>query len=156
MRSTESEGAEPQTIWQRIQFVLHALRLVEASSWTLVRPTAVARVLNVSQPAVSNWRTRNSPAREHLRTIAQLTGASVEWLETGRGGAWVAQESGAAGAPLSQPEAVLFADPDLAELVRVFRTLRADGRAFVMQAARYAANQSRRDREAKDARKGHD
>lgn len=86
--------------------------------------SGIAKLMGLSQTAVSAWANEGSfPRMDHLIRFTELTGCSLDWQVTGRGSRGVA----------------VTGEPDAEELLRLFRALRVDGRAFVIQAARIAA-----------------
>lgn len=98
-------------------------RLLEALRAAGIPATqsAIAEMLGVGQSAVSHWATGKSfPSLELLVKLARATRVSIDWLVTGRHGE-------------SPP-----ADPEAAELLGIFRGLRAEQRAWLLQAARLA------------------
>jgi transcriptional regulator with XRE-family HTH domain len=100
-------------------------RLVEAlaKAGHPTTQTGISELVDVTQTAVSAWANAGSfPRMDTLIRLADLTGCSLDWLISGRGDA----------------SAATAGEPDAQELLRIYRLLRVDGRAFVMQAARTA------------------
>ena len=52
----------------------------------------LARAMRISRGAVSNWEAGKGVSRENLMRVADITGASIEWLMTGQGGSGVQKE----------------------------------------------------------------
>jgi transcriptional regulator with XRE-family HTH domain len=103
-------------------------RLLEALRAAGIPATqaAIAEMLGVGQSAVSHLATGKSfPSLELLVKLARATRVSVDWLVTGRHGE-------------SPP-----ADAAAAELLRIFRSLGAGQREWLLQAARLAEHGTR-------------
>lgn len=63
-------------------------RLSRAIEQANVTQSKLSELLGISQPAVSQWlspRTKKTPSDDNLVAIARLTGANLEWLQTGVG-----------------------------------------------------------------------
>lgn len=83
--------------------------------------SAIAEFLGIGQSAVSHWATGKSlPSLDLLVKLSRAARVSIDWLVTGRHGE-------------SPP-----ADREAAELLRIWSHLRADRRAWLLQAARFA------------------
>lgn len=112
-RSRPEPSAE--AFYERLVAALHAAGRPATQA-------AIAELLGIGQSAVSHWATGKAfPSLELLVRLSRTARVSIDWLVTGRHGE-------------SPP-----ADPEAAELLGIFRGLRAERRAWLLQAARLAA-----------------
>jgi len=106
-------------------------RIREAREQAGISQTELARLLNVTRSACSQWESAHgtAPRRERLEQLAQLLGVSFEWLATGRGG------SGPM--PLeANPDSSRELPPDQQELLNLYRRLPARFRLAVLNLIR--------------------
>lgn len=85
--------------------------------------TELAALVGVHRSAVSHWESRHArnPAMAHLRSIAEATGVSFEWLATGRGAMGLSAETMMDAIPAA--DAMLVDDPLEMRLVAAFRAM---------------------------------
>ena len=106
-------------------------RIREAREQAGVSQTELARLLNVTRSACSQWESAHgtAPRRERLEQLAQLLGVSFEWLATGRGG-------NGGEPPELHPDADRELPPDQQELLALYRRLPARFRLAVLNLVR--------------------
>ncbi len=93
---------------------------------------ALAKCLDVSRGAVSNWEGNGQarPSIDNLRGIAEVTKTSFDWLATGRGS--IMPDASTASAPIiGSPEAC---DPMETRLLNLFRSISFNKRARFLEA----------------------
>jgi hypothetical protein len=82
-----------------------------------------AAALGLPAQNLGNWRKRNSIGKESMALIRDVTGASMDWIDSGEGEPFPAGPIPYAGAPLSGPDAAKrleAVERDIKDLVTAF------------------------------------